>query len=96
MRGKDLTSFAWQVSDALCYLSSKQFVHKDIAARNVFITKALIAKLGDFGLCHSLDSLSSLHTAPQGKFPVKWTALEALQNGTFSEKSDVWSYGRHF
>lgn len=93
LRSKDLTSFAWQVSDALCYLASHQFVHKDIAARNVFVTRALTAKLGDFGLCHSLDSLSALHETPQGKVPMKWTALESLKNNTFSEKSDVWSYG---
>lgn len=89
LRGKDLTSFAWQISDALCYLSSHKFVHRDVAARNVLITRAFTAKLGDFGLCHSLDSHNGLHTTPQGKVPIKWTALEAIQKGVFSEKSDV-------
>jgi len=27
------------------------------------------------------------------KFPIKWTALEAVRHGQFSTKSDVWSYG---
>lgn len=92
LRAKDLTSFAWQVSDALCYLASHQFVHKDIAARNVLITRALTAKLGDYGLCHSLDPLSALHESPQGKVPLKWTAIEAIKSGTFSEKSDVYVF----
>ena len=27
------------------------------------------------------------------RFPVKWTAPEAIQYGKFTVKSDVWSYG---
>lgn len=29
----------------------------------------------------------------QGRLPVKWTAVEALLYGSYTTKSDVWSYG---
>ena len=27
------------------------------------------------------------------KFPIKWTAIEAANFGTFTIKTDIWSYG---
>jgi serine/threonine protein kinase len=38
------------VAAGLFYLQSKMFVHRDIAARNVLLSDAFIAKIGDFGL----------------------------------------------
>lgn len=39
----------------MIHLSDLNYVHKDIAARNVLITDNLHAKLGDFGLCQKID-----------------------------------------
>lgn len=32
-------------------------------------------------------------TNSKTKFPFKWTSIEAIKYGKYSEKSDVWSYG---
>lgn len=40
---------------ALMHLESLNFVHRDIAARNVLMATHDVIKLGDFGLSRGLD-----------------------------------------
>uniref|UniRef100_A0A915BT00 Protein kinase domain-containing protein n=1 Tax=Parascaris univalens TaxID=6257 RepID=A0A915BT00_PARUN len=87
----DLISIAWQVCDGMCYLSARNYVHRDIAARNVLLTKTLVAKVGDFGLCRHLNE--ALYTTKGGRLPIKWMAIESLKLYECTTKSDVWSYG---
>uniref|UniRef100_A0A0N5A6E8 Protein kinase domain-containing protein n=1 Tax=Parastrongyloides trichosuri TaxID=131310 RepID=A0A0N5A6E8_PARTI len=91
LKMKDLYSFAWQVADGMVYLASKNIIHRDIAARNILITKNNVAKIGDFGLCRSTEEIN--YTTKGGKFPIRWMSYEALKYYTFSVKSDVWAYG---
>ena len=61
----------------MSYLEEKQLVHRDMAARNVLLSDEMIAKISDFGLAKHADT-SSQDTS--GKFPIKWTAPEALRH----------------
>merc|ERR1719319_1092329 len=83
-----LISIAAQVANGMAHLERKGLIHRDPAARNVLIGENLIAKVADFGLARVV--VDNEYSAHQGaRFPVKWTAPEAIQYGKFTVKSDV-------
>uniref|UniRef100_A0A0N5AKL1 Protein kinase domain-containing protein n=1 Tax=Syphacia muris TaxID=451379 RepID=A0A0N5AKL1_9BILA len=88
---KNLVSLAWQISDGLYYLNSKDIVHRDIAARNILLDDSFVAKIGDFGLCRYADH--TIYHTRGGRLPLKWMAIETLKTYEYSSKSDVWSFG---
>ena len=78
------------------FLSDKNIYHGDLAARNILLTENYVAKVSDFGLSKRL--YHRVHTAYNKddmdlRLPMKWIALETLQNLETSPKSDIWSYG---
>ena len=77
------------------FLGRCNIYHGDLAARNVLLTDNLDAKISDFGLSKRLymDITASLKSQTNMKLPMKWLALEILNSGQASTKSDVWSYG---
>ena len=49
-------------------------------------------KVADFGLAENIDMTKDYFRQNQDaiiKLPVKWLALESINDGVFSEKSDV-------
>ncbi|KAK3564365.1 hypothetical protein QTP86_017331 [Hemibagrus guttatus] len=79
------------VSEAMAYLESSNFIHRDLAARNCLVSGNLVVKVSDFGMTRFV--LDDQYTSYTSKFPVKWSSPEVIRYNKFSSKSDVWSFG---
>lgn len=89
----DQTEMAAQVAAGMAYLELQNYIHRDLAARNVLVGENNVCKVADFGLARVFMNEEVYEAREGGKFPVKWTAPEALNENKFTIKSDVWSYG---
>lgn len=87
-----LIMYCYQLSAALSYLEGKNFVHRDVAARNVLVSSEDCVKLADFGLSRSLTE-QCYYKATKGKLPIKWMAPESINFRRFTTASDVWMFG---
>ena len=80
---------AAQIASGMDYLEQKQYVHGDLAARNVAMTDNLAhCKISDYGfipfVCKHSNGL---------RFTDKWKAPESARQNKFLVKSDIWSFG---
>lgn len=69
---------------------------RDLAARNCLVTEKNVLKISDFGM--SREEADGIYAASGGlrQVPVKWTAPEALNYGTWALRSPAaWRPGLH-
>ncbi|XP_040005679.1 macrophage colony-stimulating factor 1 receptor 2 isoform X2 [Xiphias gladius] len=89
----DLMRFSYQVAQGLDFLSTRNCIHRDVAARNVLLTDRRVAKICDFGLARDICNDDSYIVQGNARLPVKWMAPESIFQCVYTIQSDVWSYG---
>jgi len=89
----DMSFMAIQIAAGMEYLAGRNFVHRDLATRNILVGDNLTMKISDFGL--SRDAYNSDYYRVQSKslLPVRWMPPESILYGKFTTESDVWSFG---
>lgn len=77
----------------MAYLERMNYIHRNVRATNVLVGEQQVCKLGGFRYARLVENGEYNAQRLDNKFPIKWTAPEAVLYGRFTIKSDVWSFG---
>lgn len=92
-----IRKIVFDVIEACIFLQERQYVHRDIALRNILVRVLrqgrLVVKLADFGLAKDIGDKSHIFESRTSPCNFRNTSPEGQKHGKFEVKSDVWSFG---
>ncbi|PRP89419.1 putative leucine-rich repeat receptor-like protein kinase [Planoprotostelium fungivorum] len=83
--------FIQGIAQGMLHLHIEKVIHRDLAVRNILLSKFNEPKVSDFGM--SRVQLNDSNNTNSEIGPLKWMAPEALTQREYSVKSDVFSFG---
>uniref|UniRef100_H3BFY4 non-specific serine/threonine protein kinase n=1 Tax=Latimeria chalumnae TaxID=7897 RepID=H3BFY4_LATCH len=83
--------YLYQIASAVSYIHKAGILHRDIKTLNIFLTKANLIKLGDYGLAKQLNSQYSMTETCVGT--PYYMAPELCQGVKYNFKLDIWAVG---
>jgi serine/threonine protein kinase len=80
-----------QITEAICFIHSRDVVHRDLKPENILLDRDMNARLADFGLCQTNANRRLLETPCGSPF---YASPEVLAQRPYDGKlADIWSLG---